>query len=67
MVYRGGRDSTVLYGTATRKQGALRGFKGFLPLECEHYTKKPREKSRCGVRVLEIGPKVKVTLYRLNE
>ena len=28
-------DGTVrtLYGTATRKQGALRGFKGFLPLE----------------------------------
>ena len=30
-----GRKSqhAALYGTATRKQGALRGFKGFLPLE----------------------------------
>ena len=58
---------TPLYGTATRKQGALRGFKGFLPLEREHYTKKPRKKSRFGARVLKIGPKVKITLYRLNE
>ena len=29
----GGSTEWALYETATRKQGALRGFKGFLPLE----------------------------------
>ena len=41
-------QSSNLYGTATRKQDASRGFKGFLPLQREHYIKKTAAENHGG-------------------